>query len=331
MPIAKPKLDPDVEAFYLQLIEKGEATPEEVDLLNSLLSKEKIATQFKVGVNARSLTDRKIDELKKTKESLESNYSQKISELDSLRESLSSSEGLSKKEMERREDRIELLETQIFKAKQAAKRYSDGDDVIKALGLDEIETREFKENSSNSSSSSRTNKEDNKTSFTKEDILKELSGTLNTNARALAKWAVDLRKMEREYYSLTGKELDPEELFSKLSAKVDEYNGDYYKAFKDEYNIESLVDKKKEENLRAKLKKEYDEELDRRLAERSMPSSERTAKTSDFYKALENDKVEEDTRNSGNPMGMDNRSSVVGEAAAFMQKLREDREKREAA
>ena len=315
------EVDPDVITFYNELLQEGGLSEEETKLLEGIVGKEKVWKKFKSGLHARSLTDRKMDELKKEQKKFEEDYSKKVGELDSLRESLTAGTDLTKKEKETLKSRITLLEDQIHKAIQKAKDFQDGEEVLKALGLDTTPSytppSKEKETPSSSSASS---------PFNEDEFLKKIQTTQNLNARALAKWAVDLRKMEREYFSLTGKELDPEELYNKLDEKVDDYNGNYYKAFEDFYNIPQLRQQKQEESIQARIDKAVEDKLVQERAKLLIPSEQRRAQESDFSKAIDSTIPADEKPSSGNPMGIDNRPELVNEASNFFNKLREKKE-----
>lgn len=308
-------VDPDVVTFYNELLQEGELSPEQTKLLEEIVGKEKVWKKFKSGLHARSMTDRKMDELNKEKKKFEDDYSKKVGELDSLRESLAAGGDLSKQEKATLTAKINSLEDIIHKAKQKSKDFADGDEVLKTLGLDATPSTyvppvETKKDSS---------------AFDEKALLEKLGSQMNLNARALAKWAVDLRKMEREHFLLTGKEVDPEELFTKLSEKVDDYQGNYYKAFEDIYDIPSLRETKKENVMRAKLEQELEAKYEKKYAEKLLPSEHRSRVESDFYKSIDST-IPADEKPNGSPMGIDNRSETVGEASSFFAKLREKKE-----
>ena len=75
-------VDPAVVTFYEELLKEGEATPEETELLEKMLSRDKVWKKFKSGLHARSLTDKDRAEIKKEKETLEGEYSKKLGELE---------------------------------------------------------------------------------------------------------------------------------------------------------------------------------------------------------------------------------------------------------
>jgi len=309
-------VDQDVVTFYNELLQEGELSEEETKLLESIVGKEKIWKKFKSGLHARSKFDQEMDRNKKEREKFEAEYTKKLGELDTLRESLATGTDLSKAQTTKLQSRITALETQLFNASQKAKEFDDGEDVLKKLGLDSSYVPPKQEEK----------KEDSKSSFDKDEFLKEITGQINTNSRALAKFNFDLRKMEREYFSLTGKELDTDELYTKLDTNIDKYQGNYMKLFEDEYSIPKLREDKLRENIRAEVEKELDAKYAKKESERAMSTSERVAKTSDFSQAIESTIPDDAKEESGNPMGMSNRSEVVNEAASFMQKLREKKE-----
>lgn len=310
-------VDPDVVTFVNELLQEGELSKEETELLESIVGKDKVWKKFKSGLHARSRFDQEMDKTKKEREKFEADYSKKLGELDTLRESLSTGTDLSKAQTSKLQARITSLETQLFNASQKAKEFDDGEDVLKKLGLDPsyVPPKEVKKE-----------EDSNSNSFNKEDFLKEISGQINTNSRALAKFNFDLRKMERKYFSLTGKELDTDDLYNRLDSKIDEYKGDYMKLFEAEYDIPKLENEKLRENIKAELETELEAKYEKKYAETRMSTSERAAKTSDFSQAIDSTIPDDVKQESGNPMGMSNRSEVVNEAASFMQKLREKKE-----
>jgi hypothetical protein len=54
MPVKKPKLEPEVEAFYTQLLKEGGLSEKETDLIHELLGNDKITRVFKSGVHAQA-------------------------------------------------------------------------------------------------------------------------------------------------------------------------------------------------------------------------------------------------------------------------------------
>lgn len=318
MAVAKPKLEPDVEAFYNQLLEKGNLNEAETDLLNSLLGKAEVQTEFKSGIHARRRFDQEMDKSKKAQKDFEAEYNRKLSELDSLRETFSSGEILSKKEKDTLLAKIQSRDNQLKSMVQKAKEFEDGEEVLRKLGLDPSSISTEPIVPTEKSISSQT------PSFTKEDLMKEVQGALSKDAQFLAKLPFDLMKFSREYFSLTGKELDPDEFLEKI---VSSKSGDYNKVYLEEYDIPNLREKKKEETLRATLQKEFDEKWEKEKSQLLLPSEQRANQTSDFFKAIQSDlPIEEKQDYSNSPLGVGDRQATVNEAVQEFAKLRAKRE-----
>jgi len=320
MPLPQ-EVDQDVITFYNELLQEGGLSDEETKLLESIVGKEKVWKKFKSGLHARSLTDRKLDEMREKQKKFEDDYSRKVAELESLRETLATGTDLTKREKEALIAKANALEDKIHKAKQKAMEYEDGEKVIKELGLD----------GTPSYTPPSPPPEPKQKEAPSEDLRKEFTDTLAKNSRALAKFNFDLLKMRDEHKALTGKELDLDEFYSTLDKHIDEYGGDYNKLFVEKYDIANLRSKRQEDSIREKVRKEMEAEYEKKLADKLLPSEHRSARESDFYKSIEASIPEEEKKHQGGGgMGIDNRSETVGEAAAFMQKLREKRESAQA-
>lgn len=323
MPVAKPKLEPEVEAFYKQLIEKGELNEASQDLLNSLLSNEKIATEFKVGLNARSLTDRKLDEAKLDKENFEKklkeDYDKKMSELALLQTSLSATSTSDKTRITQLETSIRQKEDQLHKVIQTARKYeTGGDDFLKEVGLSEADIYKT------APPPKEPDKKESPT-FSKDDLLNEIKTTFSKDAQYLAKLPFAVAKMQMEYRSLTGKDLDPDELLSKI---VEAKSDDYYGTFVKSYDIENLKKQKQEDSIQAQIKKGIEEGIEREKAKHLIPSAERRSVESDFYKSIESTRTEEEKKEAqlSNPLGTNDGATVISDAVQMFTKLAEKKE-----
>lgn len=314
MPLAV-TVAPEVVTFYEELLKEGELSTEETQLLETILGREKNWKKFKSGVHARSLTDKERQDIKAEREKQEAEYTKKVGDLDSLRETLSTGTDLSKKQIETLQGQIRVKEDQIHKVIQKIKEFADGDEVLKILGLDanspyvEPKKEEPKKEAS---------------SFTKEDVLVEMRKALSTDAQFLAKLPFDLMKLSREYFSLTGKELDTDDFLAKIVASG---TGNYDEVYLKEYDIPNLRAKKQEETLTARLEKEIREKLDKEYASRLLPQEQRSVKESEFYQAVDSTRPKEDAgRNQGNPLGIDNFAATVSAAEKDFNIRREKKE-----
>lgn len=309
------KLDPDVDAFYKEVLEKGNLTDEERKFLVTLVTKDEVHQVFKAGTHATKRFQQEMDKTQKVQKALEEDYAKKLGELDSLRTTLSSGTDLSKKEIETLKAQVVAKEDQIHKAIQKAREFEDGESVLKALGLDSTSPYEP------------TKKEEKKVepSFDKEALLKEIKGAFSIDAQVLAKLPFDLMKMSREYFSLTGKELDTDEFLAKI---VESKTGDYNQVYLQEYDISNLRAKKQEETLTARLEKEIREKLDKEYASKLLPQEQRSIKESDFFNSIDSTRPQEDkTKEVQNtPLGIGDRQSTVSDAVTEFNKLREKKE-----
>jgi len=304
-------VDPAVVTFYNELLQEGKLSAEETELLEKIVGKEEVWKKFKSGLHARSLTDRERQELATEKKKLEEDYSKKLGELDSLRTTLSSGTDLSKKEIETLQSQLRAKEDQLHKVRQKALEYGDGEGFLKEVGLDKEDS--VYRPSPLSTDSKKV--EPSQSNLSREDMLKEMTSISQTNSRALAKFNFDLLKMRDEYKSLTGKDLDLDDLYAKLTENIDKYEGDYNKVYLETYDIPNLRSKKQEETLRASIRKELDEEYEKKLAERLIPSEQRGVKESDFFKAIDAGTPEEAKKEiQSTPLGIGDRGSTISEA-----------------
>lgn len=309
----KPKLDPAVEAFYNQLIEKASLSDAEIDLVHTLLGNEKIATEFKSGVHARRLTDKERDDLAKEKKRQETEYTKKLNELDSLQRTLSATSNTETKKSASLEKAIEDMkssltdrETKLRKLYETVSTYEGGSKVLAEAGLTSLDLTTpvqvhqppVKEPSQPVSA------------LTVEDVLKVLNPQLQSAQTLLARLPFDLAKFGREYKSLTGKELDVDDFYNKIAA---EGTGDYNKVYLKEYDIENLREQQIVANLRATIEKEYNDKLELEISKRLTPSIADRTSTSAFSQAIAST-IPETAKTSTSNNGVSDRASLIAEA-----------------
>jgi hypothetical protein len=326
---AKPKLDESVEAFYTQLLKNASLTDDEIDLLHVLLTNEKVATEFKSGINARKLTDRERAQLSKDKEKQETEYNRKLQELDLLQRTLSTTSTVDvakienlEKAIARKEQDIANRDTMLKTVKERLDGFTvDGKSVIDYLGL-----TSFTPSTSNPVDTTRTveTKKDAPKIPTKEELLKEINDTFQVNAQALARLPFDLLNFQQEYLALTGKQLNPSEFYDKVK---EDGTGNYQQVFLKEYNIESLRQQKQENDLRAKIEKELDEKYQQKYSNQLNPQNGGRPKESDFFNAVEST-IPKDYKEDNQGMGLNDRTSIISEAVLDFKKRKEAAEAR---
>jgi len=316
MPKPKPKLDPDVEEFYKQLVDKGGLSEEEQDLLNTLLTKEEVQKEFKSGVHARKLTDREVDATKKERKAFEEAHTQKMKELEDLETSLTTA---STSEVAAIKAQLTSVKKQLYSIWEKAQEYKGGNEFLKEVGLEDV-------SKIGDTPPTKTKKDDAPTP-TAEEILKQVEGSVSTDIKRLAQWTVDSRKIEREYEALTGKQIDWDDFQTKIVAA----KGDYAKAYLEGYDIPALREKKKESEIEARLQKQFDEKLSQERAKLSLPTNERKMEGSDFYKAVEStvSPEEKKARELVAP-GITDKAETISAAASMFSKIMAKKEKEEA-
>lgn len=309
----KPKLDPAVEEFYKQLLDKGNPTDEEIDLIHTLLSNEKLATEIKSGVHARKLTDREVDKTKEERKAFETAHTQKMKELEDLEESLTTA---SAEEVVTLREQQKILKEQMYKIWQTAQEYKGGVQFLKAVDLEDITKIGYVPPTTPPSKKTK----DDSPILSADDILKQVEGSVSTDIKRLAQWTVDSRKIEREYEVLTGKPID----WDDFQAKIVAAKGDYAKAYLEGYDIPALREKKKVEGIRAELSKEFDEKLSQEKAKFAIPTNERKMENSDFYKSIEStvSPEEKKARELTSP-GISDKVETVAAAASMFSKIME--------
>jgi hypothetical protein len=314
--VAKPKLDESVEAFYKQLLEKGGLKDEEIDLLHTLLSNEKVATEFKSGVHARNLTDRAVDKAKldiqQTKDRLETEYTKKLQEVDTLRQAIAATPSTDTGKLKTLEVALADREAKLKKVVDTAKEYERGDEFLSSVGLNGYTPLNL---TTVNTDTRNTQPTQNQPSVSKEDLLKEIMIQFQPQARDLAKLPFDLLVYQQEYHTLTGKQLDLREFYEKLKQ---DGTGNYEQVFVKEYDIENLRKAKQEESIQARINKQVEEKLQIELNKRAMPGTA-TGQPSVFFDSVSsNIPKEELTAPSG--MGLNDRTSVISEAVQDFQK-----------
>jgi len=316
----KPKLDPAVEAFYNQLLEKASLSDAEIDLLHTLLGNEKVATEFKSGVHARNLTDRDRDEIKKERKKQEQDYTRKLQELETLQRTLATTASTDTKKIANLEAAISAKEaaivdreTKLRKLYETVKTYQGGDQVLVEAGIASLDfsTPSPKETNNLSNPSNPPN-----TGISKDDLMRDIHSLFSTNAQVLGKLPFDLMRFSREYKSLTGKDFDESEFYEKVKAEAEANQGrvDYHQVYLKEYDIENLREQQKIGKLRADIEKEYQDKLEMEISKRLAPSSSNQTKESPFYKSIASTIPEAERQSPVTGMGISDRSSLIAEA-----------------
>ncbi len=306
--MALPKeVDSAVVAFYEELLKDGEVSEEETKLLEGILGKEKNWKKFKAGVNARSLTDREIDKLKKERETLETKTNAELANLQSLRETLATADGATKTELSQLKTAIKANEQRLFNVIQKAKEYSGGEDFLKEVGLTEGVVSSF---------TPQVREEPVKPQepvFDKKALMEDFFREVSPMRDILANLPFDLVKMRDEYRSLTGRDLDIDEFRTKIFSDKDR---NYQTIYEQDYDIPKLRVQKQRESMKAEIEKEYQDKFESWKSTALLPSEQKTLATSDFSKAIES------TRPQGEvPDPRTNDNAVIAEAAQMFDKL----------
>lgn len=322
MPIPKPKLDADVEEFYKQLVEKGDLKPEELDLLHSLLSNEKVATEFKTGVHARRLTDRKLDEFKNEKNKLEGQVTKKLEELEQLKTSLASTSTMTQKQINDLQEAKRRVEAQLVNVVQTARdKYSNGDEFLASVGLTQDVISAF---------GSGNQPPPTQPQFNKDDLIKEIeksiSGRVDNNALAVTDFNIFLHQARDEYEELTGKKLNVAEF---KAAVLEDGTGNYQDVYNKKYDIPRLKEEKQRESMKTEIEKQIRDEYEQKYSSRGLPGSQ-IPQESAFFNAIDSAKPKEEQVNNV-PMGIADRNGTLGEAVQMFSKLKEKRDAAEAA
>lgn len=322
MPVPKPTLDPDVEAFYTQLLKEGNLSEEEKDMLHSLLGKKEVLSQFKAGIHARSLTDRKLDEAKKEVEKIQKDYDKKLSDLVALENARNATASTDKTKLATLEKAINAKQEQLRRVRTKLSEYEDGPGILAELGLDKEES--ITSLPQPTPTTSLKDKKDETPSLTRDDVVKEISN----NSRDVVKFQFELLKMRDKYLSLTGKTLDLDELWNTLEKNMKEYNNDYNKIFVEKYDIVNLQKAKDEEAIQARIDKAVADKLAEEQSKRILSSDSRgsTASESDFFKSINSTIPESEKKDLGITPGIPDSGSVIQDAVQHFHALREKKE-----
>jgi len=319
MPSKKPKLTPSLEAFYNQLLEEGKLSEQETDFINNLLGKDEVQSVFNKGVHATKILDEERNQLKTKQESLEKDYTRKLGELESLQRTYASTSSTNttklaelEKQMQAKQAALDDVVTQFKTLHSAlATQYEGGGKVLSDLNLSNIDFSRFT-NGSAQSSNPQTKPLDAQPSFTKDDLLKEVTGMFTANAQVLARLPFDLAKYQAEYRQLTGKELDPQEFYSKVQA---DGTGNYEQVYLKEYNIPELRETYKTNLLRAEIEKEYQDKFEQERSKLLIPSNSTQNQNSVAMQALSSN-IPAEERNAPSGNGLNDRVSLISEAVA---------------